>query len=75
MGVSQCALLRESSLVALLETAAISYAAENSGNELGIVHVAEAVEQLVLFAEVDVHPSIKRVAVLIQLGRVPVIRK
>ena len=48
MGPGQCALLRERSLVALLETAAVSYATENSGNELGVVHVAEAVEQLVL---------------------------
>ena len=75
MGVSQCALLRQRGLVALLETAAVSYATENSGDELGIVHVAEAVEQLVLFAEVDVHPGIKRVAALIQFGRVSVIRK
>ncbi len=75
MGISQCALLRERSLVALLETAAISYATENSGDELGIVHIAEAIEQLVLFAEVEVHPGIKRVAALIQLGRVSVIRK
>ena len=53
MGIGQCALLRQGSLVALLETAAISYATENSGDELGIVHIAEAVKQLVLFAEVE----------------------
>ena len=34
MSLSQCALLRERGLVALLETAAVSHATENSGDEL-----------------------------------------
>ncbi len=75
MGPGQGALLRVRGLVALLEAATVSYATENSGDELGIVHQAEAVEQLVLGAEVQVQPGIERVAALIQLGRVSEIRK
>ena len=69
MGPSQCALLREGGLVALLETAAVGHATENAGNELRVVHEAEAVEQLVLVAEVEVHPGVKGVAVFAEQFR------
>ena len=63
MRPSQGALLRQSSLRTFLETTAIGHAPEDAGNELRIVHVAEAVENLVLVAEVEVHPGVKSVAI------------
>ena len=63
VGPGQCALLRQGGLRTLLETAAIRHAPENAGNELRVVHIAEAVEDLVLVAEVEVQSGIKGVAV------------
>ena len=70
MGVGQSALLRNRCLRALLESAAIGDSSENAGNKLRIVLVAEAVEQLVLFAEVEVESGIERIAMFIQFGRI-----
>ena len=55
---------------AFLETATISHAPENSGNELRIVHVAEAIEDLILVAQVEVQPGVKSVAVFADSRRV-----
>ena len=62
MGPRQCALLREGCLVALLETAAVRDSSENSRNELRIVDIAEAEEDLILSAQVEVEPRVERVA-------------
>ena len=67
MGLGQSTLLSQRGLVALLESAAVRYASENSGNELRVIHIAEAVEHLILLAEIDVQPGIKGVAVFVQL--------
>src|ERR1700693_1934150 len=75
MGVRQGALWRERGLCTLLEAATVRYAAENARNKLRVVDITEAVEQLVLRVEVEVHPGIKRVAELGQLGRVSKIVK
>src|SRR5262245_36418687 len=69
VGKAGSALLRVSGLVSLSEAATVSDAAEDSGNELRIVGQAEAEEELVLVAEVDVHARIKRVAMLEELRR------
>ena len=63
VGPSQCALLRQCGLRTFLETTAIGHAPENSGNELWIVHIAEAIEDLVLVAQVEIQSGIKCVAV------------
>ncbi len=63
MGPGQGALLRQCGLRTFLETAAVSHAPEDAGDELRVVHIAEAVEDLVLVAEVEVHPGVKGVAI------------
>ena len=63
MGPGQCALLCQRGLRTFLETATISYAPENAGDELRVVHVAESGKHLVLVAEVEVQPGIKGVAI------------
>src|SRR5262249_38840956 len=68
-GVAEGALLGDGRLRPLLEAAAVGDAAKDAGNELRVVDQAEAVEQLVLFVEVDVHARVERVAVFEQLGR------
>ncbi len=74
MGVGKGALLRESGLAALLERSAISDAAKDSGNELRIILVAEAVEELIFVVDVEINASIEGVAVFVQLGRIRVVR-
>ncbi len=64
MGPGQCALLRQRRLRTFLEAAAVGHAPENAGNELRVVDEAEAVEDLILVAEVEVQPGVKSVAVL-----------
>ena len=73
MRIAQRALLRVGGLVALLETAAVRYAAENAGNKLRIVLQTEPEEQLVLVVEVDVHAGIKGVGVLEEFRRIGVV--
>ena len=46
--------MRNRRLWALLEGATVRYATENAGNELWIILVAEAVEQLVIVTEIEV---------------------
>src|SRR5450432_4246954 len=65
MGPGQCALLCQRGLISLLETAAIGYSTEYSGNELRIIHQAEAVEELVLVAEVKIHPGVEGATVFL----------
>ena len=69
VGIAQRALLSVGGLIALLETAAVGHAAEDTGNELRIVDQAEAEEQLVLVVEVEVHAGIEGVAMFKQLRR------
>ena len=71
----QCALLRQRGLRTFLETAAVGYAPENSGDELRIVHIAEAVEDLILVAQVEVQPGVKGVAVFADRRRSREIRR
>ena len=59
-------LVRPGGLLALVEGAAIRYAAEDAGNEDGIVGIAEATEDLILVAGIVVTAHIKLVAMLIQ---------
>src|SRR5580693_262586 len=68
--VAQSALLCESGLVTLLESAAIRDTAEDTGDELRVVHQAKTIEQLVLFVEVDVQASIERVAMFEERWRI-----
>src|SRR5258708_29408120 len=63
MGPGQRALLRQRGLRALLETASIRHAPKNAGDELRVVHVAEAVEDLILVTEVEIQAGVKGVAV------------
>ena len=67
MGPDQCTLLSQRGLIALLETAAVRHASENAWNELRVIHEAESVEHLILFAEIDVQPAVKGVAVFRQI--------
>ena len=71
MGPSQRALLRQCGLIALLETSAVRNAPEDAGNELRVVHQAEAVEELILVAEIEVQPAVKSVAVFVDFWRSP----
>jgi hypothetical protein len=66
MGIAQSALLSNCSLRALLESSAISDSAENAGNELWIVHVAEPEEHLILLGKVEIQTGIKGIAVFKQ---------
>jgi hypothetical protein len=59
------------SLDALLEGAAVRYATEDARNILRVIHVAEAVEYLVLVAGVEVRADIEGVAMLVQIGTQP----
>ena len=70
MGVTQSALLRVSSLGALLETATVRDATEDARNKLRIVSQAEAVEELILFVEIEVHTRIKRIAMFEKVRRI-----
>src|ERR1700756_3580881 len=64
MSPRQGALLSQCGLRSLLEAAAVCYAPENCRDELGIVHIAETVEELILIAKVQIQSCVKRVAVL-----------
>src|ERR1700731_539464 len=75
MGIGESALLRESRLVALLESTAIGDAAEDSRNELRIILVAETEEQLVFVVCVEIEPRIKCIAVFVQFWRIGEVRK
>src|SRR5580658_485413 len=68
-------LFGDGGLIALLEAAAVRDASKNTGNVLRVVHQAKPEEQLVLLVKVDVHPSIERVAVFVQLWRISVVRE
>ena len=63
MRPGQGTLLCQCCLIALLKTAAIRHAPENSGNELWIVYITEAVKELILVTEVQVQPGVERIAV------------
>ena len=54
MGPGQRTLLSQCGLRTFLETATISDALEDSGDELRVVHVAETVENLILVAQIEV---------------------
>ena len=71
VGPRQSTLFSQSGLSSFLETTAIGYAPENSGDELRIVHIAEAVEDLVLIAQVEVQAGVKSVAVFADRRRMP----
>ena len=75
MGEGQGGLFRFGGLVALLETASVRHASENSGNEIRVVHVAEPGKHLVLVAGVQVHPAVKGIAMFIEFRRIGEIRK
>src|SRR5579862_435993 len=75
MCVAESALLRVGGLCALLETTAVSQTAENARDKLRVVHVAEAEEQCILLAEVEVQTRVKCVAVFIEFGRIGEIRE
>ena len=68
MRIGQRTLLGQGGLIALLESAAIRYASENPRNELRVVHQAEAIEQLVFLADIDVQTGIKRLAIFCSRG-------
>ncbi len=56
------------SLETLLESATIRDAAEDAGDKLGIVYIAEAEEDLVLLGRIDVDAGINRVLMLEKIG-------
>ena len=65
-----------------MEAAAVRYAPENCRDELRIVHIAEAVEELILIAKIQIQACVKRVAVLAKSwgslevgGKRPVLRR
>ena len=73
MRPAECALLSDRRLIALLEGAAVCHPAEDTGNELRVVHIAESEEDLILVAHIGVHANVKGVAVFIELRRSRVI--
>src|SRR5262245_5185549 len=75
MSPRQNALLSESSLITLLETATVGHAAENAGNELRIVDQAEPKEQRVPLVEIDVQSAVKAVAIFFEFRRIREIGK
>src|ERR1700757_5403014 len=66
MGVSQCTLLRQRCLNTLLEGATIRDTTEDAGDELRVIHVAEAEEHLIRLAKVHVHAGIEGIPMLVQ---------
>ena len=60
---------------ALLESATVRDTGEQAGDELGIVHVAEPEEDLILIANVGIHADVKGIAMFIELWRSRVIRE
>ena len=73
MGPRQRTLLCEGGLVALLEPTAVRDSSENTRDELRIVDIAEAEENLILAAQVEVEPRVERVSVLTQLRRIGIV--
>ena len=59
---AQYGLLRIGSLRTLLETTAIRNAAKDARDELRVIHIAEAEEELIVLAEIGIHASVKGVS-------------
>src|SRR6516162_9954531 len=57
-------------LIALLESATIRYAPEDSRNKLRVIDPTEAGEHLVVRAEIDVATHVKGVAALVEFRRI-----
>ena len=55
-------------LVALLEAPAVGYAAEGTGDQLGIIHIAEAEEYLVFLRDIEIDAGIKGIAMFEKVG-------
>src|SRR5205085_10300317 len=68
MCVAQSALLRQRGLRPLLKSPAVGHAAKDAGNELRIIDIAEAEENLVLFVYVGIGADIEGVFVFEELG-------
>ena len=61
-------LLRFRSLDALLKAATVRDTAEDAGDKLRVIHIAEASKHLVLVAQIIVTANIESVAVFVECG-------